>query len=242
MYHFKEGPLHHHTDTPLCDPETGEVLELQDMAPWTLAAATPMITPHQAREARAVAAKARHEEAVAAAARAAEEEQAAAALAQQRADRLAARRARRLAKLEPVVPPLSDQEVARLTPGQLSRVLVERKFMAHRKAMTEMLEARGDDYERVLIAKHRLTSQVFELSELRDKHQAHLMTLVALEHKEEARRAREARKAAVHPDAATWVALRHSRERKAAELCITRVKHDNEIALVARMKKLGLAL
>jgi hypothetical protein len=201
-----------------------------------------MVTPHQAREARAIAAKASHEEAVAAAAKAADDARAAAVLAQQRADRLAARRARRLAKLEPIVPPLTDHEVAQMTPGQLSRVLVERKYTAHRKAMSKMLEARGDDHEKVLIAKHRLTSQVFELSELRDKHQAHLMTLVALEHKEEARRAREARKAAVHSDAAAWVAVRHSRERKAAELTITRVKHDNEIALIARMKKHGLAL
>jgi hypothetical protein len=240
MFHFKDGPLHRHTDGPLRDPETGEALVLQALAVWTTT--TPMVTPHQAREARAAAAKAAHETAAAAAAAEAEAAAAAASLDRHRADRAAARRARRLAKLEPVLPPLTELQLAQLTAGQLAQLLADRKFAAHRKAMAGLREARGEDRQRVLAANHQLTRQVFELSELRDKNQAHLMALVALEHAAEARRAQEQRKAAVNADAAAWVAVRQRRERQAAQLTIARVKHDNEVALMARMKKHGLAL
>ena len=67
------------------------------------------------------------------------------------------------------------------------------------------------------------------------------MSLVDFEDAAEKRRAKEARAASTNPDSAAWVAKRHARERWAARLTIERVKHDNEMALMVRMKGHGLA-
>ena len=200
------------------DAETGEWLEMENRMWMDKVAVLPPQAPSELRQAAAEALAAEAE---------------AEALLQKEKDRRSRKaRAKKLRALN---------RSRGGSPGggkRKPRSRAEMKLQAQVDRMAFIKRATGRD-GRPLLEDDRLTKQVVELVEMRDKHQAHLLTLLENEEAEEARRKRELKRSATNDEARAWVATRHARERRDSKLRIERIKQDNEMALVSKMADAG---
>ena len=205
------------------DAETGEWLEMENRM-WV--DSISVLPPQAPSELRAAAAAAL-----------ANEEEAEAALAKAKERRARKARAKKLRSLHSRQGADVDDLEGDFKRKPRSRA--ELKLQHQLDRMDFIKRATGRD-GKPLLHDDKLTRQVVELVEARDKFQAHLLMLLEAEESEEARRRREIKRAATNDEARDWVAKRHARERAEARLHIERVKHDNEMALVAKMASAGL--
>ena len=205
------------------DAETGEWLEMENRM-WV--DSISVLPPQAPSELRAAAAAAL-----------ANEEEAEAALTKAKERRARKARAKKLRSLHSRQGGNVDDLEGDFKRKPRSRAELQLQHQLDRMDFIKRATGRAG---KPLLHDDKLTRQVVELVEARDKFQAHLLMLVEAEESEEARRRREIKRAATNDEARNWVAKRHAKERAEARLHIERVKHDNEMALVAKMASAGL--